>query len=131
MNTKRKTGISVAYDTAASTITWTNVAQPEDRLVLNVASLPENIRNDALWHGLDQKVTDAGAIPFGAHDGKDKPERYATVAEKLARMRRVAEGLMAGNWTSRAAADPLAGKSEAEIRALIAAATAKLAGLGV
>lgn len=129
MQTKRETGVSVAYDTAAATITWSDITGKEPAVVVNVDQLPEAIRETALYHGIDQKVTDAGAMGFGAWDGADQPKRYGTVAERMARMRRVAGGLAAGQWTTRAARDPLANLTAEQLQAVIAQANAKLATL--
>lgn len=131
MQTKRETGVSVAYDTAAATITWSDITGKEPAVVVNVDQLPEAIRDMALYHGIDQKVTDAGAMGSDYWDGKDKPKRYGTVAERMARMRRVAAGLAAGQWSTRVARDPLAGLSAEQLQAVIAQANSKLAALGV
>lgn len=131
MQTKRTTGIKVAYDNAAQTMTWVDIEGRSPAIVLNVDQLPEAIRTTGMWHGLDQKVTDAGAMGVDHWDGAEKPKRSATTAERMARMRRVADNLTAGNWNVRASADPLANLSADALATLIAAATAKLTALGV
>jgi len=131
METKRTTGIKVAYDQAAGQMTWMDIEGKAAPIVLNVAGLNDDIRRAGLWHGLDQKVTDAGAMGMGSWDGDSKPKRYATTAERMQRMRRVADNLAAGNWNVRASADPLANASPEQLAALIKAAQGKLAALGI
>jgi hypothetical protein len=131
METKRTTGIRVDYNRTAGTITWTANDGLADAIVINVRELADAIRDDGLFHGIDQKVTDSGAMGFGNWDGEEKPKRYAATAERMARMRRTAENLIAGQWNVRASRDPLAGKSAGELEQLIAAARAKLTAIGV
>jgi len=127
MNTKRQTGISVSY--ADAVITWS--AEGEESLVIDTAALNDDIRRAALMHGIDQKVTDAGAMGFGAWDGEDKPKRYATVAERLQRMRAVAARLRAGEWRAKHSRDPLEGLTAEQLQQLQARVASKLAGLGI
>lgn len=129
MNTKRQTGIAVAY--TSTTITWTASDGSAPPIVLDVDALTDALRRQATFHGLDQKVTDAGAMGNGKWDGEDKPARYATVAERMQRMRLVADRLAQGEWSGRRNSDPLAGKTEEQLKALIAAANAKLTAIGV
>lgn len=124
MNGKRQTGVKVTY--TADTITWAAGDASAEPITVHVNALTDDIRRQAVFHGLDQKVTDAGAMGMGHWDGEDKPQRYATVAERMARMRSVAERLQAGEWNARRSGDPLAGKTEEQLRALVAAAQAKL-----
>jgi hypothetical protein len=127
MNTKRQTGISVAY--AGGKITWS--AEGEEALVIDTDALSESIRNAALMHGIDQKVTDAGAMGFGNWDGEDKPKRYATVAERLTRMRAVAARLRNGEWRAKHSRDPLEGLTAEQLKQLQDRVASKLAGLGI
>lgn len=129
METKRKTGISVSY--AAGIITWSDIEGKSAPIVLSVPDLAQDIRDQGLMHGIDQKVTDAGAMGTDHWDGKDKPRRAATTAERLAKMRRVADNLIAGNWNVRQSADPLANKTPEQLEQLMAAIKAKLGGLGI
>jgi hypothetical protein len=129
MNTKRKTGIRVEYTSTA--IVWHDIENAVPSITVNVDELADSIKRQGLFHGIDQKVTDAGAMGTDHWDGEDKPKRVATTAERMARMRRVADTLAAGEWNTRRSSDPLAGKSAAELEALIAAAKVKLAGLGI
>jgi hypothetical protein len=133
MESKRKTGIKVDYVTDAGqrVITWTDIEAKAEPIRLVVDDLSEDIRNKAVLHGLDQKVTDAGAMGTDHWDGEDKPKRAATTAERLARMRRVADNLVAGQWNVRVSADPLANKTAEQLATLIAAAQAKLKAIGV
>jgi hypothetical protein len=131
METKRTTGIRVEYDRVQGTMIFSDNGGASESIVIAVDKLADEIKADGLWHGIDQKVTDSGAMGFGNWDGADKPKRYATTAERMARMRRTAENLVAGQWNVRVSRDPLAGKSAGELEALIAAAKAKLAGLGI
>jgi hypothetical protein len=127
VNTKRQTGISVSY--AGAVITWS--AEGEEPLVIDTNELNDTIRNAALMHGIDQKVTDAGAMGFGAWDGEDKPKRYGTVAERLTRMRAVAARLRNGEWRAKHSHDPLEGLTAEQLQALSARVASKLAGLGI
>jgi hypothetical protein len=131
METKRETGISVRYDTAAQVITWHASDGTSPDVVLKMRDLTDGIREQCMMHGADQKCTDSGAMGYGHWDGKDRPKRYGTVAERMARIRRTADNLMNGQWTVRTPSDPLAGKSADELARLIAAAQAKLAAIGV
>ena len=131
METKRKTGIKVQYDQALGTISWVDITGEIAPLVLRLEELKPEIREQAMWHGLDQKVTDAGAMGNDHWDGKDKPKRYATTGERLGRMKRVVENLNAGSWNVKSGGDPLANKGESELKALIALAQAKLASIGI
>lgn len=124
MNGKRQTGVKVTY--TADTITWTASDNSAEPITVRVDVLTDDIRRAALFHGIDQKVTDSGAMGMGHWDGEDKPQRYATVAERMARMRCVTERLAAGEWNARRSSDPLAGKTEEQLRALVAAAQVKL-----
>ena len=89
----------------------------------------------ATFHGLAARGTDATAMAMDYWDGKDKPKRYATDAEKLARCGALIDHLNSAvgwdNWAMRKSADPLAGKSEAELKALIQAAQDRIASLGI
>lgn len=130
MESKRRTGISVSYQRDAGTITWTDTSGAAEPLVLKVDGLSEQLREAAMWHGLDQRVTDAGAMGMDHWDGKDKPKRYATIAERLGRMRRVAASLEAGEWRLKGEpADPLAALSAEQLRELEVRVQAKLAAL--
>jgi hypothetical protein len=131
METKRKTGIRVDYDTSLGVMTWVDIEGKVPSVVVSVTTLSDEIHDKALWHGIDQKVTDAGAMGMDYWDGKDKAKRSATTAERLNRMRRVADNLANGQWTVRTATDPLAGKTTEELNALIAKAQAQLAKIGV
>jgi hypothetical protein len=129
MDTKRKTGIAVNY--TAGVITWSDIEGKSAPITLSVPELSQEIRDQGLMHGIDQKVTDAGAMGTDHWDGKDKPRRNATTAERLARMRRVADNLVAGNWNVRQSADPLANKTPEQLEQLMAAIQAKLTAIGV
>jgi hypothetical protein len=131
METKRTTGIKVSYDHSIGQMTWTDIEGKSPAITLHVADLSDEIKRAGLWHGLDQKVTDAGAMGMGNWDGDTKPKRYATTAERMQRMRRVADNLAAGSWNVRASADPLANASPEQLAALIKAAQGKLAALGI
>lgn len=133
MESKRKTGIKVDYVTidGQRQITWTDIEGKAEGITLNVSGLATDILDKAVLHGLDQKVTDAGAMGTDHWDGEDKPKRAATTGERLARMRRVADNLVAGQWNVRVSADPLANKTAEQLATLIAAAQAKLKAIGV
>jgi hypothetical protein len=80
METKRKTGIRVDY--VGATITWADITGGEAPIVIDVNTLADDIRTRGLLHGIDQKVTDAGAMGTDHWDGDDKPKRAATVADR-------------------------------------------------
>ena len=130
MNTKRQTGIAITY--TADSITWTASDGTAEPITLAVDAMNADIQRQALFHGLDQKVTDAGAMGMGKWDGEDKPSRYATVAERMQRMRLVAERLARGEWRAkREGGDPLAKLTKEQLEALQERIAGKLAGLGV
>jgi hypothetical protein len=133
METKRKTGIRVDYTEVDGShlITWTDIEGNVAPIVVNVTGLVDSIRHTGMMHGIDQKVTDAGAMGTDHWDGDDKPKRAATTGERMARMKRVADNLVAGNWNVRASADPLAGKSAEQLEALMAEIQRKLTAIGV
>jgi hypothetical protein len=126
--------ISVKIDREAQTISWTS-----DRSALTAVARIEEMSKDlkerAMFHGLVQRGTDAGAMGMDHWDGKDKPKRYATDHEKLARVKRVVEHLnnpaTGWDWDLRPSSDPLAGKSTGELEALIKLAQERLKGLGI
>lgn len=126
--------ISVKYNREAQTITWSS-----DRTarvaVARLMEMSEGVRARAMFHGVDQRGTDAGAMGFDHWDGKDKPKRYALDDEKMQRIQRVVDHLNAPGtgweWGLRPSSDPLAGKGEEELRALIASAQARLASIGI
>lgn len=130
----RNMTISVKISKDDQTITWSS-DRTADVAVARIADMSEGVRARALYHGLNARGTDAGAMGFDHWDGKDQPKRYATDHEKLGRIKRVVEHLnnpaTGFDWDLRPSADPLANKSAGELEALIAAAKAKLAGLGV
>jgi hypothetical protein len=129
METKRKTGIAIAYN--GLTITWSDIEGKSLPITIAVGELSDAIREQGMLHGIDQKVTDAGAMGTDHWDGKDKAKRPATTAERLARMRRVADNLVSGNWNVRQSADPLANKTPEQLEQLMAAIQAKLTAIGV
>jgi hypothetical protein len=115
-------------------VTWSS-DRTADVVVARVSEMSEALKMRAMYHGLNARGTDAGAMAFDHWDGKDKPKRYATDHEKMQRIKRVVEHLnnpaTGFDWDLRPSSDPLANKSATELEALIAAAKAKLAGLGV
>jgi hypothetical protein len=76
-----------AYDVEAGVLTFTS----EDGSVqtLQVASLPETVRTQALFHGLSQKIGDS----YSGAASQDDPEGYARecVKDTIAQ-------LLEGNW---------------------------------
>jgi hypothetical protein len=127
--------ISCKIDREAHTISWVSDQPDTAPVVALIDGMNPELRERAMYHGLSARGTDAGAIAFGHLDGKDKPKRYATDSEKLARISRVVSHLnnpaTGWDWDLRPSADPLANKSAEELERLIALAKAKLAGLGV
>jgi hypothetical protein len=126
--------ISVKLDKDSQTITWTS-DRCADQAVARISEMSEGVKLRAMYHGLNARGTDAGAMAMDHWDGKDKPKRYAFDHEKLARIKRVVDHLnnpaTGWDWDLRPSADPLAGKSATELAALIAAAQSKLASLGI
>jgi hypothetical protein len=68
-----------------------------DGRIINVmvSDLPQEIRAMALMHGLKQKLVDAAAISRNPDTG-----RSATVEDKFAAVRAVADQLFAGHWNA-------------------------------
>lgn len=135
--------IKVKFDKQAGTITWQaisedgkSVAGTEDVVAL-VSGYSQELKDRAMYHGLIQRGTDAGALGMGNWDGKDKPRRYATDQEKMARIRKVVEHLnspgLGWDWDLRGngSGDPLAGKSAEQLAKLIEGAKLRLQELGI
>jgi hypothetical protein len=138
---ERVMSIKVKLDRENREISWVsdvlgeNGEQLHEPVTARLDEMSEELKERAMYHGLSARGTDAGAIAFGHLDGKDKPKRYATDSEKLARIARVVSHLnnpsIGWDWDLRPSSDPLANKSAEELERLISAAKAKLAGLGV
>ena len=62
-------------------------------LAIDPMNLSDDIKAEALFHGLKQKIGDAGAISRTPETG-----RSATVADKRDAMRAVLDRLLAGQW---------------------------------
>jgi hypothetical protein len=62
-------------------------------LALTADKLTQDILNEAVWHGLKQKLVDAAAISRDPETG-----RSATVADKMAAVTRVYDRLLSGMW---------------------------------
>ena len=62
---------------------------------VHVSKLAEGILQEAVYHGIEQKVRDAGAMSRDTTTG-----RSATPQEKYAAMLKVAENLAAGVWNA-------------------------------
>lgn len=100
----RKNSI-ISFDLADDIATFT-VTDAGD-IVLNLAALSDDIRREAMVHGLRQKVSDAAAIPKA-----DLPADPVEAAKtKFAAMQAVAARLIAGEWSGRSGdgAGPVAG----------------------
>ena len=95
MATDRKSIISAEWDIPSATLTFNVLGGGQ--LVLDVARCGETVVQRAAFHGFEQKVRDAGAIPRDTNTG-----RSATPAEKFAAMKKVVENLHAGEWNVRA-----------------------------
>jgi len=67
-------------------------------LALSVYDLAPDIKDRALWHGLEQKVRDAAAIGYKQTDGSF---RRPTNREKYEAMRKVIATLDSGEWNLR------------------------------
>jgi hypothetical protein len=135
--------ISCKWDRAQGTITWTSdLKDKEGKLVYEpviarISTMSAELKERGLFHGIAARGTDATAMGFDHWDGKDKPKRYATDQEKLARCRKIIGHLNDSNtgwdWDLRPGrkGDPLEGKSAEELGKLIAEAQAKLAAIGI
>ena len=66
------------------------------QMQLMVGNLAEEIIREAVYHGLEQKVRDAGAMSRDTTTG-----RSATPAEKLEAMQRVVDNLHNGLWNAK------------------------------
>lgn len=64
-------------------------------LRIDAGKLTNDIRREAIMHGLKQKIGDAAAIGRNPETG-----RSATLADKRAAMRTVIERLQAGSWNA-------------------------------
>ena len=64
-------------------------------LRIDAGKLTDDIRHEAIMHGLKQKIGDAAAIGRNPETG-----RSATLADKRAAMRTVIERLQAGSWNA-------------------------------
>ena len=64
-------------------------------LRIDAGKLRNDIRHEAIMHGLKQKIGDAAAIGRNPETG-----RSATLSDKYAAMRAVAERLRAGSWNA-------------------------------
>jgi len=97
MATVRKTSqpaIAVTTDNGALTLTFADGQQ----LTIAPSELSAEIRQQALLHGLKQKLVDAAAIPCDTTTGKP-----ATIEQKFAAVKAVHDRLLAGEWNQRAA----------------------------
>ncbi len=84
------TDVFVAED-GTTTITFTSASG--ESVEVAVDTLSDEIRHQAMCHGLVQKCIDAAAIPRDPVTGKS-----ATPEAKIAAIREVAERLVAGSW---------------------------------
>lgn len=92
METKeRKSIIGAEWDKAAQAITFTVAGAGQMQLML--AKCGVEVIQTASYHGLEQKVRDAAAIPRDTKTG-----RSATPKEKFEAMAKVIESLHAGVW---------------------------------
>ena len=127
--------IRCKWDRAGKSITWASDKLGTQPVTALLGDMDQEIREYAMYHGLAARGTDATAMGFDHWDGKDKPKRYATDVEKLARCRRIIAHLNDAKgwdaWSMKPLSDPLAGKSAAELEALISLAKERLAGLGI
>lgn len=88
----------MARKNATITVTTTdteivfNVIGQDKPLVLNVAELSDHVRNQAMTHGLVQKISDAAAL------SKNDDGTPADPADKFAAMATVVTRLTEGNW---------------------------------
>lgn len=90
MNDTTKTiDATTSTDTMSLTLTFSN----GETIVLTTAQISTEIANQALLHGLKQKLVDAAAISRNPDTG-----RSATVDDKYNAVREVYDRLLAGQW---------------------------------
>ncbi len=96
MATDRKSIISATWDKDAQTIVFgvLNVGT----ILLDFANLSEGLLETACFHGLEQKVRDAGAIPRDVKTGAS-----ASAQEKYDAMKEVVDNLHEGIWNVKGA----------------------------
>lgn len=90
--TTRTPAIDATYDGGTLILAFANGA----RLTIGPAMLTEEIRFQALLHGLKQKLVDAAAISRNPDTG-----RSATIDDKFAAVKEVYDRLLAGEWNKR------------------------------
>lgn len=93
MTNERKSIISVDVDEASGLMVF-NVAGIGS-IRLDTEQLADDIRARGMFHGIEQKVRDAGAIPRDTKTGQS-----ATPGEKFDAMKAVAENLLGGVWNA-------------------------------
>ena len=93
MNTSKKTQTAVSAAITGTVLTFT--FGNGDGLTIDAAQLSEQIRTDAMMHGLKQKLGDGAAIPRNTETG-----RAATIEEKAAAIKAIAARIMAGEWNA-------------------------------
>ena len=99
MATERKSIISTEWNVDAGIIVFT--VKGEGSIKLDLNTLEDNLREQGMFHGFEQKVRDAAAIPRSTSDGAS-----ATPSEKLEAMRAVVDNLHAGVWNTKASKTP-------------------------
>lgn len=95
IDTKKVPAIDATI-TEAGTLKLTFGGRADLTVELDAAGLSDTIRQQAIMHGLKQKLVDAAAISRNTDTGAS-----ATVQDKYDAVREVAERLMAGEWNKR------------------------------
>lgn len=96
---ERKSIISTVVDPVAQRIVFT--VEGAGSITLDVGALDNLTKDKGMFHGFEQKVRDAGAIPRDTKTG-----RSASPSEKLAAMRQVVENLTSGVWNVKGGGKP-------------------------
>lgn len=90
-DTKRNTAISAVIDGQALTLSFAN----GETLTLRADWLNTDIQQQAMLHGLKQKLVDAAAISRNPETG-----RAASVEDKFQAVKTVYDRLLAGQWNA-------------------------------
>ena len=90
-DTKRNATISAAIDGQALTLSFAN----GETLTLRADWLTTDIQQQAMMHGLKQKLVDAAALSRNPETG-----RAATVEDKYQTVKTVYDRLLAGQWNA-------------------------------
>lgn len=91
MNTRKTDGPTISADIYGTVLTFTMSDGQE--IVIDASALTEDIQQQAMMHGLKQKIADAAALSRNPDTGAS-----ATIGDKFAAMREVRDRLASGQW---------------------------------